>query len=1013
MKTKTPRFYLWSLILGLLLSPMPLALSQIPQGFNYQAIARDGSGNILQNTPLQVMFYVQSLQTGGTLYWKEWHSPVTTNNFGLFNLVVGNGTRQTESTVATFNLIDWSITPKYLKTEIYYSGSWKDLGTSQLMSVPYALTSGDLAGTVDKLSVKGTTSGLEEALFEVKNKDGQTVFAVYNEGVRIYVSDGAKAVKGGFAVGGFGTDKAESTKYLFVGKDSVRIFLDTNPLTKKLKGGFAVGGYDLTKGTIQDYLDVNSDSVRIYIDSNPSTKKVKGGFAVGGYDMTKAGQEEYLRVTRDSTRVYVNNSPTKAIKGGFAVGGFDVTKGTPVTPFTLLTPENYFIGHKSGINNTSGKFNSYVGFESGLNGTTASSNTIMGYQSGYNLTTGSYNVFLGQSAGYNDTASFNVFIGFESGKNTISGINNVMLGYQSGFSNISGVDNIFIGKRAGFFNSSSSYNIFLGYEAGYNNGFYGVSGNQGSYNTFFGYQSGIYNYRGANNVYLGYKSGMGYDTKPTNDVSNNNVAIGNYSGQNLLEGSDNVFAGTNAGYSNKYGWWNVFIGTNAGYKNTGSPTSGGGSQNVFIGQYAGYENIQGFGNICIGFGAGRNNTTNSNVFIGRWAGTENTTGKGNVFIGNVAGSNNTESGGNVFIGESAGKYNDSTFNTFIGYEAGINNRNGISNVFAGSMSGAFNRSGFNNTYIGYKAGFSNESGSGNICIGSNAGYFETGSNKFYLDNSDTIKPLIKGDFTEGLEHLIFNGNVGVRATTPLSRFELGEITQTTNILDVQRDVAYSSLNISSSYVEAGFIPGLIWRTSDNNPTKPKAGIWCYNDGSGSKLVLGTSNSYITGITNTALVISPLGRVGIGTLNPGTKLSIPGLETTASGSQLVINGGNVYALTSLRNSKKDISPLKDDFNKILGVNPVSFTDKVTGLKGIGYIAEEFELAGLQNLLVYENEKLVSLRYDLISVYNLELIKEQKQQIDSYKSENDNLKSQLQILQEEVKQIKSMLAKGDCR
>ena len=40
-----------------------------------------------------------------------------------------------------------------------------------------------------------------------------------------------------------------------------------------------------------------------------------------------------------------------------------------------------------------------------------------------------------------------------------------------------------------------------------------------------------------------------------------------------------------------------------------------------------------------------------------------------------------------------------------------------------------------------------------------------------------------------------------------------------------------------------------------------------------------------------------------------------------------------------------------------------------MKGIGYIAEEFEDAGLQNLLVYENGKLVSLRYDLISVYNL--------------------------------------------
>ena len=230
------------LLLSFLLSFIFCLLSsQIPQGFNYQAIARDGSGNILPNTPLQAMMYVQSLSTGGIVFWKELHSSITTNDFGLFTLVVGTGTRQTESSVATFDLIDWSVTPKFLKTEIYYSGSWKDMGTHQLMSVPYAMTSGDLAGTVDKLSVKGTTSGLEDALFEVKNKDGQTVFAVYNEGVRIYVSDGAKALKGGFAVGGFGTDKAESTKYLFVGKDSVRVYLDTNPLTKKAEGRFCCG----------------------------------------------------------------------------------------------------------------------------------------------------------------------------------------------------------------------------------------------------------------------------------------------------------------------------------------------------------------------------------------------------------------------------------------------------------------------------------------------------------------------------------------------------------------------------------------------------------------------------------------------------------------------------------------------------------------------------------------------------------------------------------------------------
>ena len=320
MKTKLSLSILLSLIFG-------LSSSQIPQGFNYQAIARDGAGAVLPNAPLQVMIYIQSSSSGGTLFWKELHSPVTTNAFGLFNVVVGNGTRQSESTTATFDLIDWTVTPKYLKTEIYYSGSWKDMGTTQLYAVPYAMTARNLTGTA-KLGITGTTSNLEEALFEVRNKDGQTVFAVYNEGVRIYVSDGAKAVKGGFAVGGFGTDKAESTKYLFVGKDSVRIYLDTNPLTKGKKSGFAVGGYDITKGLIQNYLDVSSDSVRIYIDSNPDTKKVKGGFAVGGYDMTKGNIQNYLDVSSDSVRIYIDSNPdTKKVKGGFAVGGYDMTKG--------------------------------------------------------------------------------------------------------------------------------------------------------------------------------------------------------------------------------------------------------------------------------------------------------------------------------------------------------------------------------------------------------------------------------------------------------------------------------------------------------------------------------------------------------------------------------------------------------------------------------------------------------------------------------------------------------------
>jgi hypothetical protein len=294
MKTKLSLTLLLSFVFSLL-------SSQVPQGFNYQAIAKDGN-NPIANQTLPVRITIQADSLGTMVIWQELHLSVMTNGSGLFTLILGKGSRQAVSTVATFSDIDWSITPKFIKTEINY-GDWTTMGVTRFWSVPYSLNTENVTGTLSKLAVKGKTAINDEALFEVKNKDGQTVFAVYNEGVRVYVSDGAKGLKGGFAVGGFGTDKTVSTPYFIVGKDSVRVYLDTNPLTKKLKGGFAVGGYDLTKGIVQDYLDVNSDSVRIYIDSDPATKKLKGGFAVGGYDIVKGTSTNYINVNPDTTSI--------------------------------------------------------------------------------------------------------------------------------------------------------------------------------------------------------------------------------------------------------------------------------------------------------------------------------------------------------------------------------------------------------------------------------------------------------------------------------------------------------------------------------------------------------------------------------------------------------------------------------------------------------------------------------------------------------------------------------------
>jgi hypothetical protein len=356
---------------------------------------------------LPVRITIQSDSLGGTVFWQELHSSVTTSSLGAINLVLGKGAKQSGD-AATFSAIDWSVIPKFIKTEIDYGG-WRTMGVSRLWAVPYSMIADDLGGPVRKLAVTGKTTVMDEALFEVKNKDGNIVFAVYNEGVRVYVADGAKGLKGGFAVGGFGTDKAESQKYLVESKDSVRIYLDSNPLTKKLKGGFAVGGYDMTKG-----------------------------IAV----------EDYLQVNRDSTRIYVKDGSGKSVKGGFAVGGFDMTKGTQkITPFTSLTPKNYFIGQQAGANITNGEYNIFIGHQAGYN-TLGPSGAVGGSE-------GSWNCFIGYQAGYlNQHGANNTFIGWHSGYNNTSGLN-TFLGSSFGYSNISGYSNTFIGNQAGFTETGS------------------------------------------------------------------------------------------------------------------------------------------------------------------------------------------------------------------------------------------------------------------------------------------------------------------------------------------------------------------------------------------------------------------------------------------------------------------------------------------------------------------------------------------------------------------------------
>ena len=111
------------------------SFGQAPEGFKYQAVVRDAGGLILNNQAVGMRLTVQQGSIGGTVVYTETFS-TTTNAYGLVNLEIGTGT-----TTDDFTTIDWSNGPYFMETAVDFLGgmTWVVMGTSQLMSVPYAL----------------------------------------------------------------------------------------------------------------------------------------------------------------------------------------------------------------------------------------------------------------------------------------------------------------------------------------------------------------------------------------------------------------------------------------------------------------------------------------------------------------------------------------------------------------------------------------------------------------------------------------------------------------------------------------------------------------------------------------------------------------------------------------------------------------------------------------------------------------------------------------------------------
>ena len=110
--------------------------AQVPQGFNFQAIARGADGLPLTSQEISVRISILAGSETGDASYVETHT-VTTSSVGLFQIVIGEGT----AAESTFDQVDWAGSDHYVQLEVDPAGGdeFESLGATQLLSVPYAL----------------------------------------------------------------------------------------------------------------------------------------------------------------------------------------------------------------------------------------------------------------------------------------------------------------------------------------------------------------------------------------------------------------------------------------------------------------------------------------------------------------------------------------------------------------------------------------------------------------------------------------------------------------------------------------------------------------------------------------------------------------------------------------------------------------------------------------------------------------------------------------------------------
>ncbi len=405
------------------------AFGQVPQAFKYQSVVRDASGVPLASTAISVRATIHNSSAAGIVAYQETFT-VTTNTLGLINLEIGNGTPVT----GTFASIAWGTGTKWMAIEADFGSGYVAMGSSQLLSVPFALYALNGVSSATAWETVGNTGTSATTNFIGTTDSTALAFKVNNNKAGLIGLNGTTFL--GYTAGNSNRGNDNS------GVGSGALYTNISG-TKNTAFG--------TEVLYSNTADANTGMGYQALYSNTTGS----GNVANGYQSLHS-----------NTTGNANSANGKDALAFNTTGSNNVANGVEALTSNTTGNFNTANGAYSLHENTSGLDNTATGSNSLYYNTTGSYNTANGYNALITNTTGNYNNAIGMDAlYYNTTGNQNSACGiFALYKNNI-GNDNTASGYGSLYANTSGNHNTGIGKLAGNAITTGSNNTAIGHNA--------------------------------------------------------------------------------------------------------------------------------------------------------------------------------------------------------------------------------------------------------------------------------------------------------------------------------------------------------------------------------------------------------------------------------------------------------------------------------------------------------------------------------------------------------------------